>query len=364
MQVLIGILAFILMLSVIVIIHELGHFLAARAFGVHCHEFSIGMGPKLYSRKGKHTIFSIRAVPLGGYVMMAGEEDGSQDLDEESQDDPDNWLKDVPESERLYTKPVWQQIIIMAAGVFMNLVLALVIFIGLNFYSPYAAEPALPVIQTTEAGYPAAEAGLQEGDRIVSITAEDGTILRPQTLQEVSEFLQFNHGESVYAIERDGKTFEVSMAPAYDEENQGYLLGFTAARNVRRLSFWECIGQGFVELWDNVTLIFRTLGQLFQGKGLESVSGPVGIYNVTSQVVSMGLIPYISLFALISVNIGVFNLLPVPALDGGRILILALEKLFRRKMPTKVVEGIIMASFVLLFGLMVFATYNDILRMF
>lgn len=364
MQVLIGILAFILMLSVIVIIHELGHFIAARSFGVHCHEFSIGMGPKLYSRQGKHTIFSIRAIPLGGYVMMAGEEDGSQNLDEEEQDDPDNWLKDVPESERLYSKPVWQQIIIMAAGVFMNLVLALVIFIGLNVYSGYAAEPALPVVQTTEAGYPAAEAGLQGGDRIVSIQAEDGAVLEPETLEQVSEFLQFNHGEAVYTIEREDKTFEVTMAPVYDEENKGYLLGFTAERNVRKIGFWEAVGQGFVDLWDNITLIFRTLGQLFQGKGLESVSGPVGIYNVTTQVVSMGLLPYISLFALISVNIGVFNLLPVPALDGGRILILALEKLFRRKIPTKVVEGIIMASFVLLFGLMIFATYNDIVRMF
>lgn len=363
MQVLIGILAFILMLSVIVIIHELGHFLAARAFGVHCHEFSIGMGPKLYSRQGKHTIFSIRAIPLGGYVMMAGEEDGSQDLDGE-EDDPDNWLKDVPESERLYTKPVWQQIIVMAAGVFMNLVLALVIFIGLNIHSGYALEPALPVVQTTEAGYPAAEAGLQEGDRIVRITAADGSVVEPETLEQVSEFLQFNHGESVFTIDRNGETFDVSMTPVLDEETQGYLLGFTAARNVKKIGFWQAIGQGFVDLWDNITLIFRTLGQLFQGKGLESVSGPVGIYNVTSQVVSMGLLPYISLFALISVNIGIFNLLPVPALDGGRILILVLEKIFRRKIPTKVVEGIIMASFVLLFGLMIFATYNDILRMF
>lgn len=363
MQMLTGILAFILMLSVIVIIHEAGHFLAARAFGVHCHEFSIGMGPSLYSRKGKHTIFSIRAIPLGGYVMMAGEEDGSQDL-EGDEDDPDNWLKDVPESERLYAKPAWQQIIIMAAGVFMNLVLALAIFIGLNAWRGAVTLPALPVIQTAQAGSPAAQAGLQEGDRIVQIEAADGSVVKPQTLSEVSEFLQFNHGEAVYTIDRQGQTFTVSMMPEYDEQAKGYLLGFTAAANVKQIGFLEAIQWGFSDLWENITLIFRTLGQLFQGKGLESVSGPVGIYSVTSQVVSMGLIPYISLFALISVNIGIFNLLPLPALDGGRILIIALEKLFRRKIPTKVVEGIIMASFVLLFGLMVFATYNDIVRMF
>lgn len=110
--------------------------------------------------------------------------------------------------------------------------------------------------------------------------------------------------------------------------------------------------------------IVRSLGQLITGKGLDSLSGPIGIYKVTDQVVSYGLLPYLSLCALISLNIGFFNLLPIPALDGGRILITLLEKIFRRKIPLKIVQGVILASFVALFGLMIFSTYNDIMRFF
>lgn len=359
LNVIITILAFLLMLNVIVIIHEAGHFFAARSFGVHCHEFSIGMGPAIYQKQGKNTLFSIRALPIGGYVMMAGEEDGSQ-----SEDSEDDWLAKVPESERLNFKPKWQQVIIMAAGVFMNFVLAFLIFIGLMAARGYVVEPAIPVIDSLTEGYPAKEAGLMPGDQIVKIVAEDGTVCIPETTDELSEFLAFNPGESTFTIERDGENFDVKMTPHKDDETQMVLLGFTSTSPVRQISFLEAIPEGIKYGLDAGGMVFRTFGQLFQGKGFESLSGPVGIYKMTDTVVSQGLLPYISLFAILSLNIGIFNLLPIPALDGGRILIIALESIFRRKIPTKIVEGVIIASFVLIFGLMIFSSYNDIVRLF
>lgn len=358
MNVLWSILAFLFMLNIIVIIHEGGHFLAARACGVHCHEFSIGMGPVLYQRKGKNTLFSIRWLPIGGYVMMAGEEDGSQD---EEQDD---WLKEVPENERLNNKPKWQQIFIMLAGVTMNFILAFLLMIGVTAASGYVVDDPIPVAVAVTEDMPAAAAGLQPGDRIVSVTASDGSMRKTNTLNDLSEFLVYNKGESTFEIERNGENFEVKMTPQVDEETGLAYIGIQAENPVRRISFWEAIPEGIKATVDMGASIFRSFGMLFQGKGLDSLSGPVGMYKVTDQIVSAGWLPYIALFALISLNIGIFNLIPLPALDGGRVLILVLESIFRRKIPTKIVEGVILASFVILIGLMVFATYNDLVRYF
>lgn len=358
MEFITGLLAFILMLGGIVLIHEFGHFIAARSFGVHCHEFSIGMGPKLWSRQGKNTMFSIRAIPLGGYVMMAGEEDGSQD------EETDDWLAKVPAEERLNNKPVWQQIIVMAAGVCMNFLLAIVLFIGFAGLKGYVQEPALPVVYEVLPDSAAAKAGLMQGDRIVKITADDGSVLEPEIQDDVVEFIQYHHGESEFVLERQGQEVTLKVTPEFDKERQAYLLGITSQANIRNIGWLEAIPEGFRLFADSSTAIFRSLGMLIRGQGLDQLSGPVGIYQVTSQVVSYGFLPFVSLCAMLSVNVGIFNLIPIPALDGGRILILALESIFRRKIPSKVVEGVILASFVLLIGLMLFSTYNDIMRLF
>lgn len=359
MNFLTGLLGFLVMLNLIVIIHEFGHFLAARMFGVHAHEFSIGMGPALYQHQGKETIFSVRALPIGGYVMMAGEEDGSQ-----SEEDDESWLAQVPPEQRLNNKPKWQQIVIMGAGVFMNLVLAVVLFITAAAARGYVVDPAKPVLYEVMEDSPAASAGLQAGDTIVRAEAADGSMVEPETQDELSEFIQFNHDLLQLTVERDGKTLQTEITPAYSEDAQGYLLGYTVENQYHDISFGEAIAQGFQQTGEAATMIFRSLGMLVHGKGVESLSGPIGIYKITDQVISYGWISYLSLIALISVNIGIFNLLPLPALDGGRILILLLESLFRRKIPTRIVEGIIMASFVVLFGIMIFATWNDIARYF
>ncbi|MCF0261015.1 MAG: RIP metalloprotease RseP [Erysipelotrichaceae bacterium] len=359
MNVLIGIIAFLIMLNGIVVIHELGHFVMAKKFGVFCKEFSIGMGPALYTRQGKETQFSIRALPIGGYVMMAGEEDGSQD-----EDDEDSWLKDVPAERRLNNKPKWQQIIVMGAGVAMNVILAAVLMIGVTAARGYVTGDALPVADSVTEGSPAALAGMQAGDKVVKITASDGSVLVPETQTQMVEFIQFHPDESTFEIERDGSRLELKITPKLDPDTKVALIGITSKVQIIPINFLQAIPAALSDLWESTVSIFRALGMLLQGKGLNALSGPVGIYNVTSEVVSQGLLPYISLIAILSLNIGVFNLLPLPALDGGRILIIMLEGLFRRKIPTKVVETIIIGSFVILFGIMIFATWNDITKIF
>lgn len=353
----IGILAFILMLGVIIMIHEAGHFMAARAFGVHCHEFAFGMGPTIWKKQGKNTLFSIRALPIGGFVSMAGETDNGEEQEE-------GWIAKVPQNERLNNKPVWQQIIIMAAGVIMNLLLTIVLLMVVIQVRGVVAEPALPVVAEVVEQSPAQQAGLQPGDRIVKITAADGTSIEPETQSQLSEFIQYNNGVSTFDIKRGDEVFSVEMQPKLDEQSQSYLIGFTSQAQSRPLRPFEAVPQAFVQFGSYTTSIFRSLGMLIQGKGLNSLSGPVGIYKVTNQVVSYGWLPYLLLCALISLNIGIFNLIPIPALDGGRIVMLVLEKLFRRKIPAKVVEGVILVSFIALFGLLIFSTYNDIMRFF
>lgn len=352
-----GIIAFIFMLSVIVVIHELGHFLVAKHFGVYCNEFSIGMGPAIYQKKGKETTYSLRAIPLGGYVMMAGEEDGSQDEEE------DDWLKSVPANRRINALPAWQQICVMIAGVTMNFILALVLFIGLAMARGYVVEDPKPVVYEVVENSPAQKAGLQKGDEVIQIQNKKETI-QPKTQVDVMEFVQFHKEASTYTIQRENKTFDVVIKPAFDKEMQGYSIGMIAQAYARPITKLEAIPVGLMDMWDSGTMIFRSLGKLIQGIGVENLSGPVGIYKITEKSAQMGMMSYLSLFAMISLNIGVFNLLPIPALDGGRILILLLEKMLGRKINSKIIERIIMASFVLLFLLMIYATFNDVMRFF
>lgn len=355
MDIIIGLVGFLIMLSIIVVVHELGHFLAAKKFGVYCHEFSVGMGPALYQKKGKETAFSIRAIPFGGYVMMAGENDGSADEDEE-------WMQNVPQDRRLNNKKTWQQIIVMAAGVTMNFIIAFLIFAGISVARGYVVEPAKPIVYEVVENSPAQKAGLQPDDKIIKVTNGTDTIA-PATQFDVVEFVQFNPDNLTFTIERGDKTLDLNITPEKDGSN-GYVIGYSAMATARKAGFFELVKAGWDNMIDSAASIFNSLGMLLKGKGLDQMSGPAGIAQVTVETTKMGFMAYMSLFALLSLNIGIFNLLPIPALDGGRIVILAVERLFKRKINQKLVENIIMASFILLIGLMLFATYNDILRIF
>ena len=346
-SIVLGILAFVVLLSVIIIIHELGHLITAKKFGVYCHEFSIGMGPRLWHHQFKETTLSLRAIPFGGYVMMAGEDDGSEEVEE---------MKNVPENRRLNGIAAWKQVIIMAAGAFMNL-------IGINMVQGYVVVDTDPIIYEVQEGSPADTAGLQAGDEIIALET-GGEVLRDMSSTRLNEQLQYYHDEAKLTVLRDGEEVSVNITPEYDEESKVWQIGVTLSARAEPITKLQAFGVATGQMGEYSTMIIRGIQNIVQGIGLDSVSGPVGIYQVTAETASMGLLPFLSLLALFSLNIGIFNLLPIPVLDGGRIVIVVLEKLFRRKLKESVLNVIMLGSFALVIGMMIFATFNDVSRLF
>ena len=348
MQTIINIIVFFLILGAIVLIHELGHFLTAKLFGVYCAEFSIGMGPKLFSKKKGETEYQIRALPIGGYVAMAGEAD---------QED-NEIMKDVPYERTLKGIKTWKKCVIMLAGVFMNFVLALVLLIGI--YSFVEVQTNTSEIGSVVKNKGAALAGIEAGDVINKITINNEEHLDNENLQLDTDTVTMKVG-----LTRNKHYLEKKVTAKYNNETKSYVMGITAA--MKQLTFAEAIRQGINQFIEYALLIFTTLGKLITDMThtVSQLSGPVGIYTVTAQVTQTGSIStLLSLTALLSTNIGMFNLLPIPGLDGSQVLFALIEKVIRREIPTRIKYALQMAGLILAFGLMIFATVNDIGKFF
>lgn len=359
MQTIINIIVFFLILGAIVLIHELGHFLTAKLFGVYCAEFSIGMGPKLFSKKKGETEYQIRALPIGGYVAMAGEAD---------QED-NEIMKDVPYERTLKGIKTWKKCVIMLAGVFMNFVLALVLLIGI--YSFVEVQTNTSEIGSVVKDKGAALAGIEAGDVInkITINNEEHIIASFSDIQEVlnNENLQLDTDTVTMKVglTRNRHYLEKEVTAKYNNETKSYVMGITAA--TKQLTFAEAIRQGINQFIEYALLIFTTLGKLITDMThtVSQLSGPVGIYTVTAQVTQTGSIStLLSLTALLSTNIGMFNLLPIPGLDGSQVLFALVEKVIRREIPTRIKYALQMAGLILVFGLMIFVTVNDIGKFF
>ena len=359
MQTIINIIVFFLILGVIVLIHELGHFLTAKFFGVYCAEFSIGMGPKLFSKKKGETEYQIRALPIGGYVAMAGEAD---------QED-NEIMKDVPYERTLKGIKTWKKCVVMLAGVFMNFVLALALLIGI--YSFVEVQTNTSEIGTVVRDKGAALAGIEAGDVInkITINNEEHIIASFSDIQEVldNENLQLDTATVTMKVGliRNKHYLEKEVTAKYNNETKSYVMGITAA--TKKLTFVEAIRQGINQFIEYALLIFTTLGKLITDMThtVSQLSGPVGIYTVTAQVTQTGSIStLLSLTALLSTNIGMFNLLPIPGLDGSQVLFALIEKVIRREIPVRIKYALQMAGLILVFGLMIFVTVNDIGKFF
>lgn len=359
MQTIINIIVFLLILGVIVLIHELGHFLTAKYFGVYCAEFSIGMGPKLFSKKFNETDYQVRALPIGGYVAMAGEAD---------QED-NELMKDVPYERTLNGIKTWKKCIIMLAGVFMNFVLALVLLIGI--YSFVEVQTNTSQIGSVVEDKGADNAGIQSGDVVNKIIINDAEYIVASfsDIQNVlsNDNLKLNTDsvEMKVGILRNNHYYEKDVIATYSKDSNSYIMGITAA--TKRLTFIEVIRHGINQFIEYALLIFTTLGKLFTetSKTVSQLSGPVGIYNVTAQVTATGSISTIlSLTALLSTNIGMFNLLPIPGLDGCQVIFALIERAIHREIPVKIKYALQMAGLLLVFGLMIYVTINDIGKFF
>lgn len=344
---------FVIILSIIVIVHEFGHLIAAKKFGVYCSEFSIGMGPAIYKYKkeGSETTISIRALPLGGFVQMAGEE-GAE-------------IEGVPFERTINGIKAWKQVVVMAAGAIMNVLLAYVVFCGIVLYDGEVSVPSDPIIGEVSVGLPADTVGMQTNDKILKMILPDGTEIIPNNFDDLVDGMKsYTEGNVIYVIERNGGTIQFSVQPKYDESMKRYLVGFGAIPKTREIAWYESFYYGFEMLLETTVSIVQGFGNLLTGAGLKDVSGPVGIYQATSEVAQAGLYSLVLWLGLLSLNIGIFNLMPIPILDGGRIVIVVIEKIVGRKLNEKVQTGIMLVGLVLILCLMVFATANDILRLF
>ena len=354
-----NILLFIFMLTLIVSLHELGHLIAAKIFGVYCKEYSIGMGPKIYSHKGKETEFCIRAFPIGGFVAMAGDDENSLETKVDT--------TDIPVERTLNGIARWKRVIIMLAGIFMNMVLALVIYSLIILYNGSYTVGSKPQISSIMEDYPAEKAGLKTGDIITKIGFNDMSI-SPEDYFEIIDFTSAYNGEGSWTVEveREGEKLTFELIPEYLEDEQRYVIGIgfdNIATEVKSVNILNCWYYGFKYLVFIIKFTFTQFVSIFRTMNISSFSGPVGIYTTVSEVSAMGLYYYAQLIALISVNVGILNALPLPIFDGGRVLILLIEMLIGHELPRKTQEIIMTASVALLLMLLIFVTYNDISRL-
>lgn len=337
----------ILIFSVLVIFHELGHFLLAKKNGIYVKEFTLGLGPTLFGFKKGETRYCLKLLPFGGSCVMMGE-------DEESDD------------ERAFNnKSVWARIAVVAAGPIFNFILAFILSLIIIGSVGYDA----PVVNGLIEDFPASEAGMKPGDKIVKMNNDNILVYR-----EISLYVNLHQGESVDVVyERDGKKHEVTLEPKLDEESGNYYLGFSGGGMRTKGNILETIKYGFfeVEYWIETT--FKSLGMMIGGKvSADDVSGPVGIVNAIGDTYEQSkedgafyvFLNMLNMSILLSANLGVMNLLPIPALDGGRLVFLIIEAI-RRKPISRDKEGMVhFVGLVILLLLMVVILFNDIRKLF
>jgi regulator of sigma E protease len=351
------VLPFLVVLGILIFFHELGHFLVAKHFGIKVLKFSLGFGPKLLGKKIGDTEYLISAVPLGGYVKMLGESD----------DDDADPIPPEDEHRSFSHKPALQRIAVVSAGPIFNLLLALLIFIASFGFS--GMQVLTTEIGQVREGSPADKAGLKKGDLIVSVDDTD-TDTWPQLKGLVGE----NRGEPIkIALLRNGQPLTVTVVPEmsvvkniFGEEIKTPLLGVVSSGSFReiRLGLLGALKEGFLKTWEIIKLTCLTVVKLFQGiVSIKTLGGPILIGQMTGQLAEQSWAYLIPFTAVISINLGILNLLPVPVLDGGFIVFLLIELIIGRPLNVRKREFAQKLGIGLLVLLMIVVIYNDIARL-
>ena len=353
------ILAFLAVIGPLVFVHEMGHYLVARWCGVKAETFSIGFGPELFAwvdRRG--TRWRVAALPLGGYVRFAG------DMNAVSQTDP-AWLS-LPAAERAQTfpaKPVWQRAAIVAAGPLINLVFAVLLLGGLAVAN---GEPVNdPVVGAVMKGSAAEAAGLQPGDRIIRIMGRD-----IDNFRDIASIVTLRPAELLpYVIEREGGRIDMNIAAGtrIEEDRFGNIyrigqLGIAGgALRLEPVPVWKAPAVGFRQAVDLTRTAFDGMGQIFTGRrSVKELGGPLKIADISGQAAALGVSSFLFFMALISINLGLINLLPIPILDGGHLLFYGIEAVQRRPVSPAMQERAYRSGLALLLTLMLLVTFNDL----
>ena len=325
----------LLALGLLITIHELGHFIMAKANNVKVEEFSIGMGPEIRKIQGKETQYSIRLFPIGGYVKMYGEE--------EALEDPRAFMSKKP----------LQKISIVAAGVIMNFLLAVILFSLVVLNNGYINPVASEIVKDS----PAQLAGLKEGDVITEINSN-----KIYTWDDFTLHILMSEGSPVsIKYNRNGSEYSSTVTPALDTEENRYKVGI-AGTIVSEPSFGDSVVQGFKKSISSINQVFFSLKTIFTGKAsINDVGGPVSIIRISGEAAKAGIWNLMMFTALLSAQLSIFNLHPFPALDGGWLVILFIELITRKKVNDKIVQAANLVGISILFLLMILVTIKDIL---
>ena len=364
MSFIITLIAALFVFSAVIAIHEFGHFAVAKLCGIQVNEFSIGMGPAIWKKIHKGTQYSLRALPVGGYVALEGEESPESQQAEAAREDP-ALENPIPPEQRtgksLNEAPVWQRMLVMAAGAFMNFVLGFVVLLILILAQegPITSK----TIYAIQDGALCGQTGLQAGDEVVAVNGRRCFVANDM----IYELVRTEQYRADFTVKRNGQTVElpdVQFDTWQDEDGQTHMsLGFTVYGIEKTpLSVLKEAGNSVLYYG---RIVFTSLLDLLKGReSINNLSGPVGIVSAIGQAASYGWKDLLQLLVLITINLGIFNLLPFPALDGGKVVFLLIEGITGHPVPEKLQGGLTVATFALLFGLMIFATFNDILRLF
>ena len=368
-----NLLLFLIALSLLIFIHELGHFLFAKLFNVYCLEFSLGMGPSIISKKFKkdpETTYSLRSLPIGGYVAMAGE----------IADDEKEKELNIPYERTINGIKAWKRAIITVAGVTFNFIFAIILIAIYIFASGTNSNDNRIQIEDNSIAY---QAGIRSSDKIIEVTSNiiknENEIIYTSCLEEtctvntISELVKI---VNLQTPNEEGKTQEITIKYYHNDEiktttlvrtfnketNEPQILGVSSY--LITPGFFEGIKLTFKTFGDIFVLMFQAIGALFTKEGFNQVGGPVQVYSVSAQMASEGILSYMWFLAIISINLGFFNLLPIPGLDGSRFFISIGEAITNKKFNTKIESYINMIGLVFLFGLMIVVTIKDVFMLF
>lgn len=356
---------FVFVLSVVVFFHELGHFLVGRWCGVKVDAFSLGFGPELFAfTDSKGTRWRLAALPLGGYVKFHGDANGASMTDDEAADK----MSAAERSVTFFGQPVRKRAAIVAAGPIANLILAVVIFAG-AFYV-YGRGVLLPRIDAVQAGSAAEIAGFKPGDLVLSIGGA-----QVESFNDLQRAVSIADGPLNFRVERGGRELDISATPRRTEINTPFgktrtgVLGISASgapENWSHKSYGliESVELGFSETWFVIERTGAYVAGLFAGsESTDQLSGPIRIAEVSGEMAKIGFSALLNLAAILSISIGILNLLPVPLLDGGHLMYYAYEAVRGRALNQKVQEFGFRIGMTLVGALMIFATYNDVARL-
>jgi len=348
-----SIFAFIIVLGVLIFFHELGHFLVARFFGVGVEKFSLGFGPRLIGKTVGMTDYRVSLIPLGGYVKMVGEE-------------PDSEIEPYLIPQSFTHKSVFKRFLIVAAGPMSNLLLAVVIFfLVFQTSGTYVLRPLVGEVDTPSV---AARAGLQKDDLVVAIDGTDIT-----SWEEMAALISNSQGRSMsFVVERTGQRLTVDLAPErkttqnlFGEDVERYVIGIRSAGDVipRELSLVESVQMSVARTWEITELTVLSVVKLIQGKlPAATLGGPIKIAQMAGAQAREGAINLLIFTAVISINLGILNFLPIPVLDGGHLMFFVIEMISRRPVSIKIREIAQQFGIFLLLMLMIFVIYNDIVN--